>query len=141
VDLFGPYPASAQEREGRVRVVFGDQGPLRQVQMRAVRHRCPGCRSATGDQCTQGRPGGRRRGRSLCHPSRVVVSHPCAEHQVRAGVLCPGEHNLAGVCEKRQEAAAESLQIHAAGVLAAAARRAEQERAEAGTLRTYLRRA
>jgi hypothetical protein len=137
--VFGPYPASPQEREGRVRQVFGDAGPLRVVQMRGVRHRCPGCRSAIGDQCTQGRRGGRRKPRSLCHPSRVAVSHPCPEHQVRAGVECPGEHGLAGVCEAREKAAKADLDVLAAGVMAAAARRAEQDQLAAQTERTYRR--
>ena len=139
IDVFGPYPAGPQEREAAVRTVFGAAGPLKQVQMRAVRHRCPGCTSSTGDQCTQGRHGGRRKPRALCHPSRVAVSHPCAEHQVPAGEPCPGEHTLTGVCETRERAAKPDLDVLSAGIMAAAARRAEQDQLAAQTERNYRR--
>jgi hypothetical protein len=143
-DVFGPYPASAQEREQRVRVVFGEQGPHRQLQMRAVRHRCPGCREGSGRQCTQGTTGGRRAPRRLCHPSRIAVTHPCPEHHVRVGEPCPGEHPLSGlpgVCEARELAARDDLTLHAETVLAAAKDRERQLVEAARSQRTYLERA
>lgn len=137
-DLFGPWPASAQEREARVLAVYGPQGPLRLVQMRAVRHRCPGCTEPAGDQCSRGSVARRRRARKLVHPSRVAVTHPCAIHQVRAGVPCPGEYQLPGVCSDREAAAAGDLQILAAGIVAEAARRVERDRDAALMRREYL---
>lgn len=117
--------------------VYGTQGPLRLVQMRAVRHRCPGCTEQAGDQCSRG-ASGRRRPRKLVHPSRVAVTHPCAIHQVRAGVPCPGEHLLTGVCADREKTAAADLLVLAEGIVAESARRAERDRDAAVMQREYL---
>lgn len=132
-NLFGPYPATAQEREQRVAAVFGTQGPLKQVTMRAGRHQCPGCRALAGDQCGQPGPGGRRRRRRLPHPSRVAVSLPCAAHEVAAGVLCPdlGDNPMAGACRDRERAAGEDLRMLAAAQVLLSVVREDQQRAEA----------
>lgn len=137
-DLFGPWPASAQEREARVLAVFGPQGPLRLVQMRAVRHRCPGCTEPAGDQCSRGAVGGRRRARKLVHPSRVGVTHPCPTHRAPRGTPCPGEHQLPGVCAAREADACADLLVLAAGVVAESERREERDRDAAVMRRQYL---
>jgi hypothetical protein len=136
-DLFGPYPASAGEREGRVLAVFGDQGPLRRVQMRAGRHRCPGCHESIGNQCVRPRPGGKKAPRKLCHPSRVAVVHPCATHHVSAGVPCPAsrDYPMPGICPDREQLAADDLRVLAAGITAEMNRRIEQEQEDAARQR------
>lgn len=132
-DLFGPYPATAQEREDRVASVFGAQGPLRRVTMRASRYRCPGCRAAAGEQCGMQRPGGGRRRRRLCHPSRAAVTHPCAEHGAAAGVECPesADYSMTGICAAREKAATEDLRVLALAQRLLSDQRADQERVEA----------
>jgi len=132
-NLFGPYPATAREREQRVAAVFGQQGALKQVTMRAGRQQCPGCRTMAGDQCGQPGPGGRRRRRRLPHPSRVAVTVPCATHQLAAGVPCPesSDYSMAGVCRARELAAAEDLRLLAEAQVLLAAVRADQAKAEA----------
>lgn len=131
--LFGPYPAGPAEREQAVAAVFGEQGPLKRVTMRAGRHRCPGCRASTGDQCGMMRPGGGRRRRRLCHPSRVAVALPCAEHGAVAGVECPEsrDYSMTGICPEREKAAAEDLRVLALAQRLLADQRVDQERAEA----------
>lgn len=132
-DVFGPYPATAKEREDRVASVFGAQGPLRRITMRAARHQCPGCRTSTGEQCGMGRPGGGRRRRRLCHPSRAAVAHPCVEHGVAAGVECPEsrDYSMTGVCSAREQAAAEDLRVLALAQRLLSDQHADRERAEA----------
>jgi hypothetical protein len=142
-DVFGPYPATAAERERAVRLALGEQGPLRQVQMRAVRLRCPGCGEPPGQQCTQGRPGGRRLKRQTCHGSRVALSYPCPGHQLPAGSPCPhdpmpGEHQIPGACSDRQEAAKDALQMHAQSVLVAARARWQRDTEAASTQRRFV---